>query len=180
MAYFLVQSLAFLIASCSLIFHSSATSFAKGSSGFGAERRAWIDRSTVRICKAGLHLSGMKEAGSFTFSSVIYFRYSWDTIKTVHIKRRYYHYTGCPKWAETGFSWLWFRMPNSARADGNLAEAAGQLGKMVEHRNQSQPNPGLRSLGTPCSPSAVCLLDGRFRKTWQSVVFRTLSVRVVS
>ena len=65
MAYFLVQSLAFLIASASLIFHSSATSFARGSSGFGAERSAWIDRSTVRICKAGLHLSGMKEARLF-------------------------------------------------------------------------------------------------------------------
>ena len=25
-----------------------------------------------------------------------------------------------------------------------------RLGKMVEHRNQSQPNPGLSSLGTPC------------------------------
>ena len=36
-------------------------------------------------------------------------------------------------------------------AEGNLAEAPGQLGKMVEHRrNQSQPNPGLSSLGTPC------------------------------
>ena len=84
----------------------------------------------------------------------------------------------------SGFCGLGFRvfhyLPDSAWADGNLAEAAGQLGKMVEHRNLSQPNPGLRSLGTPCSPSAVCLLDGRFRKTWQSVVFRTLSVRVVS
>ena len=41
-------------------------------------------------------------------------------------------------------------LPDSAWADGNLAEAAGQLGKMVVHRNQSQPNPGLSSLGTPC------------------------------
>ena len=42
--------------------------------------------------------------------------------------------------------------------DGNLAEAAGQLGKRVEHRNQSQPNPGLSSLGTPCIliPSIHC------------------------
>ena len=67
---------------------------------------------------------------------------------------KYLVFTGCPKWAETGFCWLWFRvfhcLPNSAWADGNLAEAAGQLGKMVEHRNQSQPNPGLSSLGTPC------------------------------
>lgn len=29
---------------------------AKGSSGFGAPSRAWIDRRTVRICKAGDHL----------------------------------------------------------------------------------------------------------------------------
>ena len=41
-------------------------------------------------------------------------------------------------------------LPDSAWADGNLAEAAGQLGKMVEHRNHSPPNPGLGSLGTPC------------------------------
>ena len=41
MAYFLVQSLAFLSASASLAFHSSATSFANGSSGLGAERRAY-------------------------------------------------------------------------------------------------------------------------------------------
>ena len=40
MAYFLVQSLAFLSASASFAFHSSATSFANGSSGFGAESRA--------------------------------------------------------------------------------------------------------------------------------------------
>ena len=69
MAYFLVQSLAFLIASASLIFHSSATSFARGSSGFGAERRAWIDRSTVRICKAGLHLSEMEDTKLVTINS---------------------------------------------------------------------------------------------------------------
>ena len=44
-------------------------------------------------------------------------------------------------------------LPDSARADGNLAEAAGQLGKMVVHRNQSQPNPGISSLGTTCRSS---------------------------
>jgi len=49
MAYFLVQSLAFLSASASLAFHSSATSFANGSSGLGAERRAWMERRTVLI-----------------------------------------------------------------------------------------------------------------------------------
>ena len=31
-------------------------------------------------------------------------------------------------------------LPDSAWGDGNLAEEAGQLGMMVEHRNQSQPN----------------------------------------
>ena len=41
MAYFLVQSLAFLSASASFAFHSSATSLANGSSGLGAESRAW-------------------------------------------------------------------------------------------------------------------------------------------
>ena len=41
----------------SFSFHVSATSLAKGSSGFGALRRAWIDSRTVRIWRAGLHLS---------------------------------------------------------------------------------------------------------------------------
>ena len=45
------------MASASLIFHCSATSLANGSSGFGADSNAWIDNKTVRICKAGLHLS---------------------------------------------------------------------------------------------------------------------------
>ena len=36
----------------------------------------------------------------------------------------------------------------TAWADGNLAEAARLLGKLVEHRNPGQPNPGLRQ-GTP-------------------------------
>ena len=51
---------------------------------------------------------------------------------------------------------------NSARADGNLAEAAGQLGKMMEHSNQSQPNPGAQADGTPCicvSPLSCFLLS---------------------
>ena len=39
----------------------------------------------------------------------------------------------------------------SAWAEGNLAEAALQLGKMVEHPNQSQPNPGLRADESPCT-----------------------------
>lgn len=44
-------------ASASLDFHCSATSLAKGSSGLGALSNAWIDSSTVRICRAGDHLS---------------------------------------------------------------------------------------------------------------------------
>ena len=43
------------------------------------------------------------------------------------------------------FGWLWFlsfnRLPGSAWADRNLPELSGQLGKMVEHPNQSRPNP---------------------------------------
>ena len=42
-------------------------------------------------------------------------------------------------------------LPDSAWADGNLAEVVRQLGKKVEHRNQIQPNPGLRAHGTPCT-----------------------------
>ena len=38
----------------------------------------------------------------------------------------------------------------SAWTDGNLAEAAVQLGEMVEYRNKSQPNPGLRADESPC------------------------------
>ena len=32
-----------------------------------------------------------------------------------------------------------------------MAEAAVQLSKMVEHPNQSQPNPGPLADGTPCT-----------------------------
>ena len=39
---------------------------------------------------------------------------------------------------------------SSAWANGNLAEAAVQLGKKVEHPNHSQPNPGLRADESPC------------------------------
>lgn len=45
------------MAANSLTFHCSATSFARGSSGFGALNKAWIERRTVLICNAGLHLS---------------------------------------------------------------------------------------------------------------------------
>ena len=41
-------------------------------------------------------------------------------------------------------------LPDSAGANGNLAEADGQL---MKHPNQSQPNPGLRADGTPCIES---------------------------
>lgn len=42
----------------SSVFHNCATSFAKGSSGLGALSKAWIESSTVRIWRAGDHLSG--------------------------------------------------------------------------------------------------------------------------
>ena len=53
---------------------------------------------------------------------------------------------GGPSPGEPGLGWLLFWMfhppPGSAWAGGKLAELAGQLGNMVEHPNQSQPNPG--------------------------------------
>lgn len=45
----------------SSLFHRSATSFARGSSGLGALNNAWMDSNTVRICSAGDHLSGRSE-----------------------------------------------------------------------------------------------------------------------
>ncbi len=45
----------------SFFFHCSATSFARGSSGLGALNNAWIDSNTVRICRAGDHLSGRRQ-----------------------------------------------------------------------------------------------------------------------
>ena len=52
-----------------------------------------------------------------------------------------------------GLTWIWMLhcLPSFAWADGNLAEAAVQLDKMMEHPNQSQPNPGLRADESPCS-----------------------------
>ena len=41
-------------------------------------------------------------------------------------------------------------LPNSAWADWNSAEVAVQPGKLVEHPNQSQLNPGLRADESPC------------------------------
>ena len=40
---------------------------------------------------------------------------------------------------------------NSALAVGNLAEVARQVGNMVEHPNQSQPNPCPRPPVSPCT-----------------------------
>ena len=53
---------------------------------------------------------------------------------------------------------MFHRLPNSAWADGNLAEATGM---MVEHTNQSQPNPVPRADGTPCSTSLCRCQDRR-------------------
>ena len=53
------------------------------------------------------------------------------------------------------------RLPNSAWADENLAEATGQLGKMVDLKNQSQPNPGPRADGAACtSAKRISLQQG--------------------
>ena len=58
---------------------------------------------------------------------------------------------------DLGMGWLGFwvfrclSLPNSAWADGNLAEAA--ICNMVEHSNQSQPTQGLQPHRTPCKYS---------------------------
>ena len=57
----------------------------------------------------------------------------WPKVRTLQ---------GVPSELRLGFVDLDFEC-STAWDDGNLAEAAGQLGKMVEHRNHSQPNPGL-------------------------------------
>ena len=60
---------------------------------------------------------------------------------------------GAPIELRLGFVDLDFECSTvTAKADGNLAEAAGQLGKMVEHINQNQPN-SLRGHGMPCRES---------------------------
>ena len=45
--------------------------------------------------------------------------------------------------AWVGLTWILFFhcLPSSAWANGNLADVAGQLGKMVEQSDQSHPNP---------------------------------------
>lgn len=52
-ANFWVHSLAVSMAALSSSFHRCATSFAKGSSGFGAPSNACIERRIVRIWRAG-------------------------------------------------------------------------------------------------------------------------------
>ena len=44
-----------------------------------------------------------------------------------------------------------FIRPLPGFADGSLAELAEQLGKILEHPNQIQPNPGARPPESPCS-----------------------------
>jgi hypothetical protein len=56
-AYFCVHSLAVAMAAASSSFQLLATSGARGSSGLGAPRRAWIESRIVRICSAGDQLS---------------------------------------------------------------------------------------------------------------------------
>ena len=65
----------------------------------------------------------------------------------------------------TGLGWLEFCafhcLPNSAWADGNLAEAARSWARWVKHQNHSQPNPCLRAHGTPCRGKAKILKISR-------------------
>ena len=42
-------------------------------------------------------------------------------------------------------------LPRSTWADWSLAELAVQLGKMAEHPNQRQPNPGAQPSESPCT-----------------------------
>ena len=58
-AYVRVHSRAVCMAACSSSFHRCATSFASGSSGFGAPKSACIERSIVRIWSAGDQLPAM-------------------------------------------------------------------------------------------------------------------------
>ena len=66
---------------------------------------------------------------------------------------------------------------NSAWADGNLAEAAGQIGKIAEHPNQSQPNQVLKQMGHPaqCVPDVKVyrfnfILDVKFDYAWSNLL----------
>ena len=65
-------------------------------------------------------------------------------------------------------------LQNYACVVGNLAGMAGQLGNMVEHPNQSQPNPGTRPDETPCRkypPVFVCMcmyLSKLDNKRWET------------
>lgn len=57
LAYFWVHSRAVAMAAFSSSFQALATSAARGSSGLGAPRRAWIESRMVRIWRAGDQLS---------------------------------------------------------------------------------------------------------------------------
>ena len=43
-----------------------------------------------------------------------------------------------------------YQLSGSVWADGSLAELAGQLGKMMDHPNQSQSNPGQATTRRTC------------------------------
>ena len=61
---------------------------------------------------------------------------------------------GVPSSRALGLGYLGFLvfhcLSDSARAHENLADLAGQLGRMVEHQVQSHPNPSAQAIGTPC------------------------------
>ena len=50
-------------------------------------------------------------------------------------------------------------LPDCARAKGSLVDPAGQLSKMKEYLNQSQPNPGPRPPVSPCTLVAECVMN---------------------
>ena len=64
--------------------------------------------------------------------------------------------------------WVFHCLPNSAWAVGNFADLAWQMGKMVEHPTQSQPNPGSRTdemmnhpVSRQCNPHHEAAVVGR-------------------
>ena len=54
-------------------------------------------------------------------------------------------------WFDLNFDLPLHCPPNSAGTNGNLAELARKLGKIMECRNQSQPNLGRRPPVSSCS-----------------------------
>ena len=79
-------------------------------------------------------------------------------------------WTFCGGHRRTGLGWIRIRVfccqPNSALANGNLAEVARVLGDMMEHPNSSQPNLGLGAGESPCTCNRIRSLD--YDQSWES------------